>query len=111
LVVGDRTIVENSGNKLILRCSASEGDGTVQFASHLIGQREILRHHVSRTDARDGTSVLPRRRRSVTESEQVITEPAVLPTEIERLPDLAGYVKTASNPVWFRVEFPSNTRQ
>jgi hypothetical protein len=79
-----------------LRCSASEGGGTAQFASHLIGQREILRRHVSRTDARDGTSVLARRRRSITESEQVITEPAVLPAEIEQLPDLAGYIKLAS---------------
>ena len=48
-----QTIVENCGNTLILRCSASEGGGTAQFASHLIGQREILRRHVSRTDARE----------------------------------------------------------
>jgi hypothetical protein len=106
-----QTIVENCGNTLILRCSASEGGGTAQFASHLIGQREVLRRHVSRTDARDGTSILARRRRSTTTSEQVITEPAVLPAEIEQLPDLAGYVKTASNPVWFRLEFPSDARQ
>src|SRR4029077_19859406 len=31
------TIVENCGNTLILRCSASEGGGTARFASQLIG--------------------------------------------------------------------------
>lgn len=85
-----QTLVENCGNSLILRCSASEGGGKAQFASQLIGQREVSRRHVSRTDARDGTSVLARRRRSPTESEQVIVEPAVLPAEIEQLPDLAA---------------------
>ena len=104
-----QTIVENCG-KLILRCSASEGGGTALFASQLIGQREVLRRHVSRTDARDGTSVFARRRRSTTESDQVVTEPAVLPAEIEQLPDLAGYAKLASNPLWYRVRFPSDAR-
>jgi hypothetical protein len=103
-----QTLVENCGNTLILRCSASEGGGTAQFASQLIGQREVLRRHVSRTDARDGTSVLARRRRSTTESDQVIIEPAVLPAEIEQLPDLAGYAKTASVSSWYRVNFRSD---
>ena len=103
-----QTIVENCGNTLILRCSASEGGGTALFASGLIGQREVLRRHVRRTDARDGTSVLARRRRSTTESDQVIIEPAVLPAEIEQLPDLAGYAKTASASSWYRVHFRSD---
>ena len=53
---------------------------------------------------------LARSRRSVTESEQVTTEPAVLPTETEHLPDLAGYLKTVSDPIWLRVHFPSGAR-
>ncbi len=36
------TIVENCGNTLILRCSASEGGGTARFASQLIGEREVF---------------------------------------------------------------------
>src|SRR6202050_2281059 len=36
-------IVENCGNTLILRCSASEGGGTSHFASRLIGEREVVR--------------------------------------------------------------------
>jgi type IV secretory pathway TraG/TraD family ATPase VirD4 len=50
-----QTIVENCGNTLILRCSASEGGGTARFASRLIGEREILRIHESRS-ARPGTA-------------------------------------------------------
>src|SRR5712671_6064986 len=42
-----QTIVENCGNTLILRCSASERGGTAEFASRLIGKREIIRRHVS----------------------------------------------------------------
>src|SRR6185312_11768982 len=37
-----QTLVENCGNSLILRCSASEHGGTSQFASRLIGQREVV---------------------------------------------------------------------
>src|SRR5882762_9600939 len=36
-------IVENCGNTLILRCSGSEHGGTSQFASRLIGEREVVR--------------------------------------------------------------------
>src|ERR1700694_5627195 len=41
-------IVENCGNTLILRCSGSEHGGTSQFASRLIGEREVIRRHTSR---------------------------------------------------------------
>ena len=37
------TIVENCGNTLILRCAGSENGGTSQFASRLIGDREVRR--------------------------------------------------------------------
>ena len=48
-----QTIVENCGTTLILRCSASENGGTSQFASRLIGEREILRRQVSRGSDRE----------------------------------------------------------
>jgi len=32
-----------------------------------------------------------------------VTEAAVMPSELEQLPDLAGYLKTASSPAWRRV--------
>jgi type IV secretory pathway TraG/TraD family ATPase VirD4 len=38
-----QTIVEICGNTLIRRCSTSEQGGTAQFASPLIGEREVIR--------------------------------------------------------------------
>ena len=67
------TIVENCGNTLILRCSASEGGGTARFASQLIGDREVLRTTVSRS--RRLTELMG----SISHSEHFIVEPAVLP--------------------------------
>src|SRR3977135_2050220 len=43
-----QTLVENCANTLILRCSGSENGGTSQFASRLIGDREIVRRQRSR---------------------------------------------------------------
>jgi hypothetical protein len=99
-----QTIVENCGNSLILRCSASEHGGTSQFASRLIGQREVVR--ISRSKSRRPSELLP----SVTESEHRQIEPAVLDSEIERLPDLAGFLKLASRPDWMRVTLRLPTR-
>ncbi|MFZ0552175.1 MAG: type IV secretion system DNA-binding domain-containing protein [Steroidobacteraceae bacterium] len=92
-----QTLVENCGNSLILRCSASEHGGTSQFASRLIGQREVVR--ISRSQSRRASDFLP----SITDSEHRQIEPAVMDSEIERLPDLAGFLKLASAPDWLRV--------
>ncbi|HWJ35417.1 MAG TPA: type IV secretion system DNA-binding domain-containing protein [Steroidobacteraceae bacterium] len=97
-------IVENCGNTLILRCSASEGGGTARFASQLIGEREVLRTTVSRS-SRD-TEFLG----STSRSEHFSVEPAVLPSQIEQLPDLAGYLKHASDPQWHRVRLAAVRR-
>lgn len=98
-----QTIVENCGNSLILRCSASEQGGTAQFASRLIGEREIQRYQVSRTRDRSLGWSLRDARRSVQISELAGTEVALMPSEIEQLPDLCGYLKLASSPAWRRV--------
>jgi type IV secretory pathway TraG/TraD family ATPase VirD4 len=95
------TIVENCGNSLILRCSASEHGGTARFASQLIGQREVVRPQLS--VSREG-GFGRRRTRSRSRSDQVVIEDAVLPSEIEQLPDLSGYLKLATSPDWLRVE-------
>lgn len=98
-----QTIVENCGNTLILRCSASEHGGTSQYASRLIGEREVARRTTSR--GRDGSGFSGTRgwRRSTNVTEQRVTEAAVLASELEQLPDLTGYLKTASSPAWLRV--------
>jgi len=96
------TIVENCSNSLILRCAASEGGGTARFASQLVGEREIVRTTRSmsrRYDERIG---------SITESEHINVEPALLPSQIEQLPDLTGYLKYASDPVWRLIRLSSH---
>jgi len=100
-----QTIIENCGNTLILRCAGSEHGGTAQFASRLIGEREVLRRQTSRGRDREGWPVGRGLRRSMSVSEQRITEFAVMPSELEQLPDLTGYLKTASSGVWLRVGF------
>ena len=100
-----QTIVENCSNTLILRCSASENGGTARFASKLIGEREVIRPTVSRT-RKGGFFAEPGH--SVSRGEQHVTESAVLPAEIEQLPDLAGYLKFASHPAWLRVRLDLN---
>ena len=101
-----QTIVENCSNTLILRCAGSENGGTSQFASRLIGQREVVRTSESRS--RQGLQIFP----TVTRSEHLHLEPAVLDSEIEQLPDLRGFLKLASSPRWLRVKLtpPDATR-
>jgi len=100
-----QTIVENCGNTLILRCSGSENGGTSQFASRLIGEREILRRQVSRGSDRESAFSMRGARRSRNVSEQYATEAAVMPSELEQLPDLCGYLKSASSSRWLKVAF------
>jgi type IV secretory pathway TraG/TraD family ATPase VirD4 len=92
-----QTIVENCGNTLMLRCSASENGGTARFASQLIGEREILRDQT--TKSRRPTEVLS----THSVSQQHVTESAVLTSEIEQLADFEGYLKFASKREWQRV--------
>jgi type IV secretory pathway TraG/TraD family ATPase VirD4 len=100
-----QTLVENCGNTLILRCSASEHGGTSQFASRLIGEREVVRRQISRGSDREGLFAHRGARRSRHTSEQRVTEVAVMPSEIEALPDFCGYLKVASASEWLKVCF------
>jgi type IV secretory pathway TraG/TraD family ATPase VirD4 len=100
-----QTLVENCGNTLILRCSGSEHGGTSQFASRLIGEREVMQVQTSRS-YRAG-QLLP----AVTHSEHHSTEAAVMGAQIEQLPDLSGYLKLASAPEWRRVRLQPPARQ
>ena len=104
-----QTIVENCGNTLILRCSGSEHGGTSQFASRLIGEREVIRRQLARGRDRAGLFGARAARRSTNVSEQHVTETAVLAAELEQLPDLTGYLKTAASPQWLRVSFRRRT--
>jgi len=104
-----QTIVENCGNTVIFRCSASERGGTAEFASRLIGKREIIRQHTSRSrPTRLGGSV----HETQTTSDHRTLEDAVMASEIEQLPDLAGFLKIASQPHWrcVQIAHPASSR-
>jgi type IV secretory pathway TraG/TraD family ATPase VirD4 len=98
-----QTLVENCGNTLILRCSGSENGGTSHFASRIIGEREVLRLQTSRGRDREAGLGLRGARRSTQTSEHHATEMALMPSELEQLPDLSGYLKLASSASWRRV--------
>jgi len=102
-VAQGQSIVENCGNTVILRCSASEHGGTAEFASRLIGKHQIFRpqHSVSRA-----TGHFFKKTRTVSDHHSV--EDAVMASEIEQLPDLTGFLKLASQPHWQRVTFARN---
>ena len=97
------TLIENCGTTLILRCSGSEHGGTSQFASRLIGEREVLRRQVSRGKDRESAFSSRGARRSRSVTDQRVTETAVMASELEQLPDLCGYLKGASSAMWLKV--------
>ena len=98
-----QTLVENCGSTLILRCAGSEHGGTSQFASRLIGEREVLRTSISRSQR--PFELLP----VINRSENSGVEAAVMASEIEQLPDLAGYLKLASRREWLQVRLSRPT--
>jgi type IV secretory pathway TraG/TraD family ATPase VirD4 len=98
-----QTIIENCGNTLIFRCSGSENGGTSQFASRLIGEREVMRRQISRGRDRESGFFSRGARRSRNVTDQPVTETAVMASELEQLPDLHGYLKAASSPTWWKV--------
>jgi type IV secretory pathway TraG/TraD family ATPase VirD4 len=98
-----QAMVENCGNTLVLRCSASEGGGTGRFASRFIGEREVTR--LTHSFSRSSGSGLSSDRDTHGHSEQHATESAVMAAEIEQLPDRAGFLKFPSQPAWMRVSF------
>ena len=103
-----QSLVENCGNTLILRCSASENGGTSQFASRLIGEREVLRRQISRGRDREAAFFSRGARRSSSVTDHHVTETAVLASELEQLPDLSGYCKAASSATWWKVDLKRN---
>ena len=100
-----KTIVENCSNSLILRCSTSEGGGTAQFASALIGKREVIRQTVTRSTGMVGTVIRGEVDQGRSFGEHHLVEDAVMASEIEALPDRVGYLKFASGAAWNKVSF------
>ena len=100
-----QAMVENCGTSLVLRCSASENGGTSRFASRLIGEREVVR--IANSASRSNAGIFSRNSHETQgTSEHHATESAVMPAEIEQLPDRSGFLKFPSHPAWVRVSFP-----
>jgi type IV secretory pathway TraG/TraD family ATPase VirD4 len=100
-----QAMVENCGNTLVLRCSASENGGTSRFASRLIGEREVVR--ISNSASRSSSGLFSGKSQETHgTSEHHATESAVMPAEIEQLPDRSGFLKFPSQAAWVRVSFP-----
>lgn len=98
---GAHTIIENCGNLLLLRAGTSDGGGTAKLASELIGDREVERDDVSRSQTRGrftSRSMSMQTRRSV--------EDTALASEIMQLGNCEGYLKRATSPHWSKVRFP-----
>jgi type IV secretory pathway TraG/TraD family ATPase VirD4 len=91
-------LVENCSTRLILRCAGGGGSSTATFASSLIGQQSYMKSSFNEGAGPGGKS-----------SGTLLaahTEDAVMPSEIERLADLAGYLKVPSRPEWHLVKVP-----
>lgn len=98
---GAHTIIENCGNLLLLRCGLSEGGGTAELASDLIGNREVERDDVSRSRTRGRFTS-----RSMSMQSKRTVEDVALASEIMQLANREGFVKRATAPDWWRVRFP-----
>jgi len=68
-------------------------------------EREVIREQKS--ESRSGKGIFSEQTHSVSTSRQFVTESAVLPSQIEQLPDLEAYLKIASTPEWRRVRLTS----
>lgn len=113
-------VIENAANTLILRCSDSgeRSGGTAQFASALIGQREVLRTTASTSETQGsslqhGMRIAPGTNRSKVSGTNTspVVEPAVLPAQIEGLENLRGYVHSHGMPFWSRCTLPLFSRE
>ena len=108
-------VIENASNTLILRCSDSgeRSGGTAQFASQLIGQREVMRTTASTSETQGsslqhGLRISPGTSKSKVSGTNTspVVEPAVLPAQIEGLENLKGYCHSHGMPFWSRCTLP-----
>ena len=92
-----RTIIENCSTKLILRCEVSRDGGTAEYASTLIGDREVAYEDRTQSEERDAKPSVSMKQR---------TERAVLASEVTQLPDRTGFLRLGGAEGWRKVAFP-----
>jgi hypothetical protein len=91
---GAQIIMACVGNKLILR---TEDHETAKYLSDTLGEREIVRTETSSSRSDSGSSESSARRHT--------SERVVIPSQIQNLPALTGYLKLAGYPI-AQVEVP-----
>lgn len=106
-------LIENCRSTLLLCSSAGAQHGlsTCDFAAKLVGEREVLRTERN-TSKSTGSSFSPasltrfapgsNRGTNAGSTTRRVTEPAVMPSQIEQLPDLHGFVHSHDSPFWSR---------
>ena len=100
IALGSRTAVKNPCKAALHHSSgrpARRNPSAYRSTSSgkLIGEREVMREQI--TKSRSG-GLFAAQNRSVSQSMQPVTESAILPSEIEQLPDRQGYLKLAAQP-------------
>lgn len=89
------TLMNNFSNKLVLRTTEANA---AEYLSKQLGEREMLEHASSHSMSRDGDST--------SRSQSIVTERLVLPSEIQKLPDLEGYLDFAGDWPVIKVKVP-----
>lgn len=104
-------LVENCSSTLLLRSSSGATMSTSRFAAGLLGEREVLRTTWT-TNKSNGSNfslgslarLAPSGSRNAGTGTNTtrVTEPAIIPSQIEQLPDLSGYAHSHDSPFWSR---------
>ena len=84
----------------MLRAGASDGGGTAKLASDLIGDREVERDDISRSQTRGRYTS-----RSTSMQTRRAVEDTALASEIMQLANCEGYCKRATRPRWTKARF------
>jgi len=88
------TLLNNFSNKLVLR--TTEGNAA-EYLSKYLGDREMLEHNQQLSSGREA---------STSYSQSIVTERLVMPSEIQKLPDLEGFLDFAGDWPVVRVKVP-----
>jgi type IV secretory pathway TraG/TraD family ATPase VirD4 len=91
---GGETMLDLPQTKIIMRLTNPE---TANWASELIGSRHILRKNESESSGKQQSTSI---------SDQHATEQAILPSQIQKLENLTGYIKMPGSDVYkFKQEY------
>jgi len=106
----EAAIKENAKTRVIMNVSAGDDHSTAEFASRLIGQRQVRRFTASTSatashgTARGGDT--SNRAAGASTQEHRPIEPLVLPSELEQLAKGEAYLRISGEAAWMRLRSP-----